>query len=134
VRSSRWSDEEDASDRRALRQPDRLYADRMLVVTRTWRPAGLRFAGEIDVNNSSAVSDSLRRGFPDGGEHHIDLRSLIFCDISGIRAFVDAARNLEANHQLRLHGLPDQLERVMKVTGWSDLPGLAMCSCELDTE
>lgn len=111
-----------------------LYEDSILAVTRTRRPDGLRFAGEIDINNSSAVAESLRRGFPNGGDHHIDLRSLLFCDISGIRAFVDAGRELEAEHHLRLHGLPEPLERVMKVTGWADVPWLAMCSCTMDDE
>lgn len=112
----------------------RLYADSILVVTRTRRPDGLRFTGEIDINNSSAVAESLRRGFPNGGDHHIDLRSLQFCDVSGVRAFVDAGRELGPDHQLRLHGLPGPLERVMNVTGWSDLPWLGLCSCTMDGE
>ncbi|HET7465422.1 MAG TPA: STAS domain-containing protein [Candidatus Dormibacteraeota bacterium] len=126
-------------DRRAAHQgapadDGPIYADSFLVVTRTHQPDGLRFSGEIDINNSSAVAEALRRGFPNGGDHHIDLRSLLFCDISGIRAFVDAGRELEPGHQLRLHGLPKPLERVMQVTGWSDLPWLAMCTCTMDQE
>lgn len=122
-------EDEDATRNHSRREDEALYADSSLVVTRTHQPDGLRFAGEIDINNSTAVAESLRRGFPNGGDHHIDLRSLQFCDVSGIRAFVDAGRDLQPGHQLRLHGLPDLLERVMKVTGWSDLPWLEMCNC-----
>lgn len=106
-----------------------VYADRHLVVTRTTNPPGLRFAGEIDVSNSAAVGHSIRVAFFDGSSPHIDLSRLSFCDVSGIRALVDAARGLGDGGRLLLHGLPAQLETVMNVTGWSQLPTLALCEC-----
>ncbi len=105
-----------------------MYADRQLVVIRTELPAGLRFAGEIDVTNSAAVGESLRVGFGNAGDAHVDVSRLSFCDISGIRAMVDAALDLR-DRRLLLHGLPDQLQAVMNVTGWSSLPNLALCAC-----
>jgi hypothetical protein len=41
-----------------------MFADRLLVVTKTSDPAGLKFAGELDITNSSAVRELLRRRQP----------------------------------------------------------------------
>jgi anti-sigma B factor antagonist len=106
-----------------------VYADRHLVVTRTDDPPGLRFAGEIDVTNASAVGQAIRVGFVDTMWPHVDLRQLSFCDVSGIRALVDAARALGDDAGLLLHGLPPQLETVMRVTGWSKIRSLSLCKC-----
>jgi anti-anti-sigma factor len=106
-----------------------VYADRQLVVTRTEMPAGLRFAGEIDITNSSAVAESLKIAFGHRGDAHLDLSRLSFCDISGIRAIVQAAFELGDGRRFLLHGLPEQLQTVMRVTGWSSLPNLALCPC-----
>lgn len=106
-----------------------VYADRQLVITRTVSPAGLMFSGEIDALNSHSVASSLAAEFPVFGDAHLDLTRLIFCDISGIRALVDAAEQMGAGRRLLLHGLPEQLQTVMRVTGWSDLPSLVLCDC-----
>jgi anti-anti-sigma factor len=106
-----------------------VYADKHLVVTRTENPDGFRFAGEIDITNSDAVMQSLRLALSDAGDPHLDLSRLSFCDISGIRALVDAAARLGAGRHMLLHGLPEQLETVMRVTGWSGLPSLTLCTC-----
>jgi len=108
-----------------------VYVDKQLVVTPTLTPVGLQFAGEIDMTNSHAVVRSLITAFPTTGDPHLDLTALIFCDISGIRALVDAAEGLGAGRHLLLHGLPPQIENVIRVTGWSDLPSLVLCSCEV---
>ena len=107
----------------------RVYADRSLIVSRTRVPKGLRFVGEIDATNAHAVAESLVGASAEGGDIHLDLTGLIFCDISGIRALVEAAENLGEGWQLKLHGLPAQLQTVMKATGWADLPSLAICTC-----
>ena len=106
-----------------------VYADRHLVVTRTNNPDGLRFAGEIDVTNSPAVGETVRVACGVNGNSHIDLTNLSFCDISGIRALVEAALEMRDGRRLLLHGLPEQLQTVMRVTGWSNLPSLSLCTC-----
>jgi hypothetical protein len=105
-----------------------VYADKQLVVARTPDPVGLRFSGEIDVTNRDAVARCVGLFPPGEGSVHLDVTELIFCDISGIRAFVEAA---EAPRQgrLLLHGLPELLQTVMRVTGWADLPNLRICHC-----
>jgi anti-anti-sigma factor len=105
-----------------------VYADKQLVVTRTLDPIGLCFSGEIDINNRGAVAASLGAIEAHDMDVHLDLSGLIFCDISGIRAFVEAAEHRQ-NGRLMLHGLPDLLQTVMRVTGWTDLPNLEVCDC-----
>jgi|SRR6266853_1618939 len=109
-----------------------VYADKQLVVTRTSAPIGLRFSGEIDINNREAVATSVSAIAAGDVDVHLDVSSLIFCDISGIRAFVEAAENREKG-RLMLHGLPELLQTVMRVTGWADLPNLHVCDCRTDS-
>jgi anti-anti-sigma factor len=106
-----------------------VYADKQLVVTRTREPKGIRFSGEIDINNCDAVGSCLSAIGALESDVHLDITSLIFCDISGIRAFVEAAEHRERG-RLLLHGLPQPLQTVMRVTGWADLPNLAVCDCK----
>lgn len=106
-----------------------MYADKQLVVTRTLDPSGLRFSGELDVTNRDAVAQCLALMPAADQDIHLDVSGLIFCDISGIRAFVEAAEHREKG-RLMLHGLPDLLQTVMKVTGWAHLPSLSVCDCQ----
>jgi anti-anti-sigma factor len=106
-----------------------VYADKQLVVTRTPDPIGLRFSGEIDINNCDAVASCLSEIPAQEVDVHLDVSGLIFCDISGIRALVEAAEHREKG-RLMLHGLPELLQTVMRVTGWTDLPNLDVCDCK----
>lgn len=106
----------------------RIYADKQLVVTRTLVPYGLCFSGEIDITNSNAVQQSLSMAFVRNGDMHLDVSGLIFCDISGIRSFVDAAEAMDEG-RLMLHGLPPLLQKVLNVTGWSEMESLVLCHC-----
>lgn len=106
----------------------RVYADKQLVVTRTLNPYGLRFSGEIDVVNRHAVAKCLSMTLVADDDIHLNVSGLIFCDIGGIRSFVDAAESREKG-RLMLHGLPELLQTVMRVTGWADRPNLVICNC-----
>ena len=105
-----------------------LYAGRQLTVTLTSFPPGLRLSGEIDVSNIDAVGNALR-SLGAVGDVHLEMSSISFCDVAGIRAFVAHAENRDHRHRLLLHGLPPQLERVLDLVGWGELPGLAFCNC-----
>ena len=107
-----------------------MYAGSQLVVTRTSVPPGLRFSGEIDVSNVHAVAEVLDAD-REPGALHLEMSRLSFCDISGIRALVAHAAHRDRPHRLMLHGLPAQIERVLDVVGWSELPGLAFCNCSV---
>lgn len=106
-----------------------VYQDRQLTVVRTIRPYGLRFVGEVDIDNSESFSSAVSQfldGLPD---LHCDLRQLVFCDVSGIRALVTIAEALGPDRRLVLHGIPPDLERVISLVGWSDQAGLTFCDC-----
>lgn len=109
-----------------------VYADKQLVVSRTTSPDGLSFSGEIDASNSHAVGTAISSAQVPDRDIHIEVASLLFCDISGIRAFVSAAEALPKGRRLLLHGMPAQLETVIKVVGWNRMPCLVVCKCEGD--
>src|SRR2546428_1214714 len=96
-----------------------IYQDKQLVVSRTRKPAGLKFAGEIDSSNAHAITQSLASGAPAEGDVHLDVTQLRFIDVSGIRAIVSAAENLGEGRRILLHGLPTQLARVLSIVGWA---------------
>jgi anti-anti-sigma factor len=113
------------------REGDRVYGDGVLVVSRTTAPDGLKFAGEIGSSNSSSLADSIRAVFAADGDPHLDMSAVTFADISGITVLVDLAAEIGPGRRLLVHGLPERLQEVMKVTGWADLPGLELCYCEI---
>jgi len=112
--------------------PGDVYADKQLVVLRTTSPSGLSFAGEIDATNSHAVSEAIASAQVPDRDIHIEVGGLVFCDISGIRAFVAAAEGLPDGRRMLLHGMPAQLETVIKAVGWNRIPALVVCKCEID--
>lgn len=109
-----------------------LYADKQLVVAHTSSPAGLSFSGEIDASNSHAVGSSIAAAMTPSSGLHVDVSQVMFCDISGIRALVSVTEGLPEGRRLLLHGMPAQLENVMRVVGWNRLPGLVVCECGSD--
>jgi anti-anti-sigma regulatory factor len=110
----------------------RVYADKQLVVVRTTSPDGLRFSGEIDASNSHAVGASITSAHLLERDLHVEIGNLLFCDISGIRAFVAAAEAMPKGRRLLLHGMPAQLETVINVVGWNRIPALVVCKCDRD--
>jgi anti-anti-sigma regulatory factor len=103
---------------------DVLYADKQLVIRRTFAPDGLSVDGVIDAFNVDAFSRSLDSSLTGAGDLHVDLNLLEFSDLSGIRALVSAAQGINGGRRLVLHGLPEELRTVMTVVGWANLPGL----------
>ena len=112
--------------------PREIYADKQLIVLRTSIPPGIRFAGEIDASNSHSVGTSIAAGTGPERDVHVDVSSLLFCDVSGIRELVAAAERLDAGRRLLLHGMPSRLETVIRVVGWNELPTLVVCECGTD--
>jgi anti-anti-sigma factor len=100
-----------------------------LLVDRTERPLGLRFVGEIDLSNSGAILSALRHVLDGPTNVHLDLRHLVFCDVSGIRALVNLAEALGPDRRLFLHGLAPELERVIRAVGWSEGSAFSFCGC-----
>lgn len=105
------------------------FVSSSLVAALTAQPAGIRFAGEIDINNSYAFTQSLQRALHDRCCVHVDLGSVSFRDPEGIRVLVKSGRRLSSGHKILLHGLPAALVTVLRATGWIPIPGLAICNC-----
>ena len=99
----------------------------------TLAPAGLKLTGEIDATNAHRVGSALCEHVPASGSLHLDVSEISFCDVSGIRAIVSYAESLDGDRKLVLHGIPAQLEKVINVMGWAELPGLEFCGCGLET-
>jgi anti-anti-sigma regulatory factor len=111
---------------------EHVYVDKQLRVSRTSWPRGITFIGEIDASNSHSVSSAIASAMTPGADLHVDVSYLQFCDISGIRALFSAAEGFTEGHRLLLHGMPVQLENVIKVVGWDRLPTLLVCECGRD--
>lgn len=105
---------------------DLLYADKQLVIRRIYAPSGLSVSGSIDVFNVDAFAEALVSSLQGVGDLRVDVHHLEFCDISGIRALVAAARDVDHGRRLVLAGLPQQLQNVMTLVGWDALPGLVI--------
>jgi anti-anti-sigma factor len=107
-------------------EDDLLYIDKQLVMRRTYAPSGLSVSGAIDVFNVDAFAETLVSSLQGAGDLRVDLQNLEFCDVSGIRALVSAAKDVPQGSRLVLTGLPLQLRNAMTLVGWNDLPGLVI--------
>ena len=70
-----------------------VYADKQLVVMRVPDPIGLRFSGEIDINNCGAVARCLSEIPAQGVGVHLDVSGLIFCDACHCRSLTNWPAN-----------------------------------------
>ena len=97
-----------------------------LRISRNPEKGWLRISGEIDAWNVESVREALRVAHREGGDLHLDVSQLLFCDVTGIRAIAAAAINLEDGRRVVLHGLDPQLQKVFRVIGWGGMPGLVI--------
>lgn len=97
-----------------------------LVIERSEQPPTLHLRGEIDVSNSDAITTAVTEALGDSGDVCVDFAEVLFCDLSGLRALVGAARSLEPGQRITVAALPGHLLRALRLVGWSDLPGLVI--------
>lgn len=95
-------------------------------VARRRRPPGLLVSGEIDTTNAETLGDTLAAELAGRDEVHLDLASVLFCDLGGVRAIVRAAQSAGDGHRVVVHGMPGHLRRALRVAGWSDLPSVVV--------
>src|ERR1700682_2148487 len=86
-----------------------------LLVSHNPETGWLRISGEIDAWNVEAVRQALQAAHSEGGDLHLDVSQLLFCDVTAIRAIAATAINLEEGRRLVLHGLDPRLQRVFQV-------------------
>jgi anti-anti-sigma regulatory factor len=102
-----------------------------LQIVPTGSPSGLTIAGDIDEFTFPTLAASLARLADGNGEIHLDLASVRYCDLAGLRALVGLAggRGDRPQHDGRrviLHGLPSHLKTVLQILGWDSVPGLVI--------
>lgn len=95
-----------------------------LVLEHTADPCGLRLGGNIDVSNSMVLAAALSAAAASMAEVTVDFRGVLFCDVSGLRALVQAAGQIDGGRRIRVVGLPDHLLRAIRLAEWAPLPGL----------
>ena len=81
------------------------------------------------------VSSLLRSGkpFPVGGPVTVDMRPLKFMDSSGIQTIIAAAK-LAPEACIVLHGVHDEVHRVVELTGIEVLPNLHVIPCTVGVQ
>ena len=100
--------------------------DGQLRISRQAENGWLAISGEIDAWNVPTVQDALAALRGEAGDLHLDVSRLLFCDVSGIRAIVATAANLDGGRRMFLHGLDPQLQKVFKVVGWAGMQSLVI--------
>ncbi|MFI9757477.1 STAS domain-containing protein [Streptomyces sp. NPDC051963] len=106
-----------------------LRDDPLLHVIPTICPSGLRFEGEIDLCSRDLLAAALNEEVQFGiGDLHVDLTSVTFIDVAGIRIMTTAARRLSRDgRRLLLHGMPPCARKVLQLLRWETTPGLMLC-------
>lgn len=79
----------------------------------------VQVTGEVDLATSPRLREALDRAIGTGAETiRLDMAGVTFLDSSGISVLVDAQQRLQqASARLVLHGVGDQITRVLEISG-----------------
>ena len=100
---------------------ERLNGDADLRVRRLGPSAGIGLSGEIDLSTVDLLRGSLAREVARGGRVVLDLREVTFMDSTGLKAIVQASRQLEGRGTLEI--LPSPVVRkLFDLTGMGQAP------------
>ncbi|MGW1992656.1 STAS domain-containing protein [Embleya sp. NPDC001921] len=103
------------------------YADGVLRVERTSPPLGVRLFGEVDLDNCAHVRSALVAQSAGGtGDLYVDVSSLRFIDVAGIRTLVETALRIQPGRRLVLHRASEELCVLVRLAGWDRVPGLVL--------
>lgn len=100
-------------------------ADQLLRITALVDRTGLRIEGELDRVTLPALILALA-STAGSGSFCVDLSGLVFIDVGGLRALVNAAARLQGGHVLTLRSASPQVRRLLELTGWQEAPGLRL--------
>ncbi|MFD0688243.1 STAS domain-containing protein [Actinomadura fibrosa] len=114
---------------RAAPRYDRVELDSALLrIASGTGSSWLRVTGDVDVSNAPALTRALhavRDRTP--GDLHADLGGVEFIDVAGLRALIDGADDLaEDGRLLVLHSVPPHIDRLFRLIGWDETPGLLL--------
>jgi ABC-type transporter Mla MlaB component len=101
-------------------------ADEVLRISKVEGRPGLVIAGEIDEAGYPVLLQCLA-ALDTGGEVHVDLAAVEFCDLAGLRAIVTVGRPEEQagpGRDVCLHAVPSRLRNILHILGWDETPGL----------
>jgi anti-anti-sigma factor len=89
---------------------------------------GFILSGELDLANAVEFATALQENLRIGGPMTVDMRKQKFMDSSGIQAIVAAAsRAPEAC--IILHGVRDEVQKIVTITGIDRAPNLHIMPC-----
>ncbi len=110
------------------RAPEELneHGNRLLRVTPSLEPPGLRLEGEVDASNIVALAATLAIAVAALSEVHLDLAGLESIDLAGACLLARTAKALTPDGALVLNPLPSHLRRLMRLAGWDQTPGLRL--------
>jgi anti-anti-sigma factor len=103
-----------------------IFDDGMLQIGRSDEQRTLALRGEIDLSNAERVSAALTQEAQRGGDLDLDLSGVLFCDLAGLRAILQASMGLADGHRLILQGMPAALHKTMEIAGWAPGPRLTI--------
>jgi len=94
---------------------------------------GLLLSGELDFANAVEFAAALRENIPIGGPVTVDMRKLKFMDSTGIQAIVAAAK-VSPEACIILHGVHDEVQKIVTITGIDRAPNLHVIPCTIGVE
>lgn len=104
-----------------------VYADDVLRVERISPPPGVRLFGEVDLDNCAHVRSVLiAQSVETAADLYVDVGSLYFIDVAGLRTLVEAARRLQPDRRLVVSSASEELCRLVRLAGWDRTPGLVL--------
>jgi anti-anti-sigma factor len=80
-------------------------------------------AGEIDASSCEALRESLAEVPPDCDQVTLDLAAVTFMDSTGVAEIVRTAQRLEPHRVVRLRNPHPHVERLLELTGLTQLLG-----------
>jgi ABC-type transporter Mla MlaB component len=113
-----------------------VYDDGVLRITRIPGPGpvsgpdpspgpGYALAGEIDEYTVRGLAAKLAELAANLDEVHLDLGTLAYSDLAGLRVIVQLA---VGRRRVVLHRVPPHLRAVLAIVGWDTAPGLELAS------
>jgi ABC-type transporter Mla MlaB component len=86
---------------------------------------GYALAGEIDECTVRGLAAKLAELAANLDEVHLDLGTLAYSDLAGLRVIVQLAAG---RRRVVLHRVPPHLRAVLAIVGWDTAPGLELAS------
>ncbi|BCL25075.1 MULTISPECIES: STAS domain-containing protein [Streptomyces] len=98
--------------------------DRILRITPTDDPPGLRLAGELDATRHGELSEALSSHVAEEGDVRLDLAGLTFIDLGALSLLTSFVESRGGALRLVLDNLSPAVGNLIETVGWERLPGL----------